>query len=100
MATALTPEQKIKADSLRAFLREKAADGKIFSVTFIKRTTGERRTMVCRLGVKSHLKGGEKSFDDAEHRLLTVFDTAKDAYRSIALESVEQIKINGEVWEE
>lgn len=89
-----------KATQIREFLKSRASDGKIFSVTFTKRTTGEVRHMVCRLGVQKHLKGGEKKFDDAEKGLLTVFDIQKSGYRSIACESVSQIKIEGEVWEE
>jgi hypothetical protein len=100
MATELTQEQQEKADRLRAFLKERAQDGKIFSVTFVKRTTGEIRQMVCRLGVKKHLKGGEKAFDDAEHRLLTVFDVVKKDYRSIACESITDIRLAGEEYHE
>lgn len=70
-------------------------DGHIFSVTFVKRTTGELREMTCRLGVKKHLKGGEKSFSDKEKNLLTVFDMTKQGYRSIPLENIVHIKING-----
>lgn len=98
MATELTLEQRERATSIRNFLREHGADGRIFSVTFTKRTTGEIRHMVCRLGVQKHLKGGEKAFDDAEKGLLTVFDTQKSGYRSIACESISQIKIDGDEW--
>ena len=35
---------------------------KIFSVEFIK-LNGEHRKMVCRLGVKKHLRGGSLSYD-------------------------------------
>lgn len=89
-----------KATQIRNFLKDRASNGRIFSVTFTKRTTGETRHMVCRLGVTKHLKGGEKKFDDAEKGLLTVFDIEKEGYRSIACEAVSQIKVDGEVWEE
>jgi hypothetical protein len=36
--------------------------GRIFSVTFVKRTTGETRTMVARTGVAKHLKGGDAAY--------------------------------------
>jgi len=80
-------------------LKEAVSDGRIFSVEFYKRTTGERRHMVCRLGVKSHLKGGTKSFDDNEKKLLTVFDVQKNGYRSIPLDAILRVKIGGRVYE-
>ena len=35
----------------------------IFTVTFIKRTTGEKRVMNCRKGVIKHLKGGKAAYN-------------------------------------
>jgi hypothetical protein len=81
------------------FLKEAVDDGHIFSVDFIKRTTGEERHMVCRIGVKSHLKGGTKKFSDTEKNLLTVFDVQKNGYRSIPLENIIRVKINGRTYE-
>ena len=80
-------------------IREAAQDGTIFSVDFIKRTTGEERHMVCRLGVKAHLKGGVKKFDDKEKNLLTVYDVQKNGYRSIPLDAIIRVKIHGKVYE-
>lgn len=70
----------------------------IFSVIFKKRTNGEIRKMVCRYGVTEYLAGGTKAFKDEDHELKTVFDMQKQAYRSIALESLIQIKVKGEVY--
>lgn len=81
------------------FLKDAVSDGRIFGIEFIKRTTGEHRHMVCRLGVKSHLKGGTKKFSDTEKKLLTVFDIQKNAYRSIPLDQIIRVKINGRVYE-
>lgn len=81
------------------FLKEAVDDGHIFSVDFIKRTTGEQRHMLCRIGVKSHLKGGTKKFSDTEKNLLTVFDVQKNGYRSIPLENIIRVKINGRTYE-
>jgi hypothetical protein len=80
-------------------IREAAADGTIFSVTFRKRTDGTIREMVCRTGVKAHLKGGEKKFDDREKKLLTVYDVQKNGYRSIPLDAIIRVKIHGKVYE-
>lgn len=72
-----------------------SAQNQFFTVTFTKRSTGELRTMNCRLGVTKHLKGGTKNYDDSEHALLTVFDMVKKGYRSIPLENVHTVKIDG-----
>ena len=74
-----------------------ASKGKIFSVHFVKKN-GEERTMVGRLGVKKHLKGGDSTTAHLPN-LITCFDMVKKAYRCINLETVRWIKINGEVVE-
>ena len=80
-------------------IREAVSDGSLFSVTFVKRTTGETREMLCRTGVKAHLKGGVKKFDDKEKQLLTVYDVQKNGYRSIPLDAIIRVKIHGRVYE-
>ncbi len=67
----------------------------IFSVKFTKRTTGETREMVCRRKVTVALKGGEKKFSDEEKNLLTVYDMTKHEYRSIPIEGITELKIEG-----
>jgi hypothetical protein len=81
------------------FLKESVSDGRIFSVVFVKRTTGEIREMVCRMGVTSHLRGGVKKFNDQEKNLITVYDVQKNGYRSIPLENIIRVKVNGVVYE-
>lgn len=66
----------------------------IFNVEFIKKN-GELRSMNCRLGVTSHLKGGEKAYEPADHDLICVFDMQKKAYRSINLNTLKTIKLKG-----
>jgi len=72
-------------------------DGRIFGVWFVKRTTGETRHMVCRTGVKKHLKGGGRSYDPKAKGLLNVYDVQKQGYRSIPIENVIQIEHHGVV---
>ncbi len=55
----------------RTNLKNLVSNGAIFNVKFIKRTTGELRSMTCRLGVQKHLKGGKKGFSDKAKDLLT-----------------------------
>lgn len=67
---------------------------KIFSVVFSKRD-GSIREMVCRLGVKKHLKGGELKYSPEDFNYLTVFDMQKQQYRTININTLKQIKFEG-----
>lgn len=73
--------------------------GRIFGVSFIKRTTGELRTMTARLGVKKFLRGGELSYSPAKKHLLTVFDMSAKGYRSIPFEGIKQVSIGGQSYD-
>lgn len=48
----------------------------IFRIEFIKRSTGERRVMLCRLGVTKGVKGVQpgRSEQDRACRLITVYE--------------------------
>jgi len=69
--------------------------GKIFGVTYTKRTTGEVRDMVARLGVTKHLTGGELKYSPASKKLLTVFDMQKQNYRMVNLTSIHTLRMHG-----
>ncbi len=95
MATAqIVPTNVFNRTNLRALVQ----DGQIFSVEFIKRTDGSLRRMVCRLGVKKHLKGGTAAYDAKEHNLLTVFDMENRGYRSIPVEAVQSLTVHGQTF--
>lgn len=79
-----------------AELTYKISDGLIFGVSFVKRTTGELRTMSCRLGVKKFLRGGKLTYSPAEKELLTVFSMNDNGYRSIPLNAIKRLSIAGE----
>ena len=66
----------------------------IFSVVFLKKD-GTLRKMLCRFGVKKHLKGGKLKFNPRERSLLVVFDMQKEAYRMINLETISNINMKG-----
>lgn len=68
---------------------------KIVSVSFVKRSTGKARKMVCRVGVTKHLKGGKASCSATEKGLLRVFDMRAKGYRSIPLENVQSVTTRG-----
>lgn len=87
----------MQTEKLRSIIKE-LAGGKIFGCTFVKRSNGEVRDMTCRLGVKKGQVGGELGFDIVEKGLLPVFDMAKNDYRMINLETVTEIRANGQVY--
>ena len=69
-----------------------ASNGRFVSVTFIKKD-GTERTMLCRLGVTKHLKGGESKLNADQY--LTVFDVQKEAYRAINRDTIVSVKLAG-----
>lgn len=77
-------------------LTQLTADGAIFSVDFIKRSNGELRSMVCRQGVKKHLKDGTKPYDPATKNLLTVYSMDAKGYRSIPVDAIQSLRIGGQ----
>jgi cytochrome c len=64
---------------------------KIFSVIFTKKDGSERK-MLCRLGVKKHLKGGTKKYDAESLNMVTVYSLDSKGYRTINLNTLKQIK--------
>ena len=77
--------------------KEMVADGKIFTVEFIKKD-GTLRKMNARLGVKKHLKGGTLAFDPSERNLLPVFDMQKEAFRMINANTIHEIKADKNIY--
>ena len=69
--------------------------GCFFTVTFVKRSTGEIRTMNCRKGVHKHLRGGEQRYNPESKGLVCVWDRVKKDYRTIALESINTVSMQG-----
>ena len=68
--------------------------GKIFSVIFTKKDGSERK-MVCRLGVKRYLSGGENPVRHIP-KYLTVYDIQAKGYRNINFETLKGAKGNGQ----
>ena len=63
-----------------------AARGRIFEIYFIKRSTGEERKIVGRLGVKKYLKELKSGENPG-------------GYKAIPVENILNININGEKYE-
>lgn len=78
----------------------RATNGRLFSIKFIKRSTGSVREMTCRIGVKRDLSQDpdkSKIVDFKSAALIPVFDMQADAYKSIPVEGITEVKIDG-VW--
>ncbi len=88
-----------KRNKIKSFVEQ--TNGKMFQVTFIKKTTGEVRKMTCKSGVFKHSKGGVSGSEHCED-ILGTYDMQKatelpedqrnKAYRNIWLDSVISIK--------
>lgn len=90
------PEQTLKADEVGQFLYD--LNGKFFTIEFIKRSTGEVRKMTATTNYQSKLAGGEAAYDFGEKKLIPVWDLAKQAFRSIPLDSVLTINAKGNTY--
>jgi len=87
----------MNTELMRTLIKELGGQ-RIFGVTFVKRSNGEVRDMTCRLGVKKYLAGGELGFDIVEKGLLPVYDLKAEDYRMINLDTVTEIRANGQVY--
>jgi hypothetical protein len=75
-----------------------SAGGRVFRVRFIKRTTGEIRDLVGRLGVTKGVTGVGMKYDPADKGLMTVYDFQKKAFRMINLETIQEIQFKGRIF--
>jgi hypothetical protein len=69
-----------------------SSKGRFVSVRFVKKD-GTIRTMVCRLGVTKHLKGGKTTLDPSKY--LIVFDVIKGEYRAINKDTILSVTFGG-----
>lgn len=76
---------------------KKMVGKKIFTVKFTKKD-GTKRIMNCRLGVKKHLKGGKLGYNPSELNYLIVYDLVKKGYRTINVNTLEEISFNGKLY--
>ncbi len=90
---------KDKRETVINFVEQ--CNGKIFTCTFIKKTTGEVREMTCRNGVFKYSKGGESGSAHCPDILGTYDITLANklpeekraaAYRSIGMDGVLSLK--------
>lgn len=79
----------------------KAGSGRIFAVSFVKRTTKEERRMLCRTRVTKGTKGGSIGYDPASKGLLSVYDVAAGGFRMVNLDELLSVKMAGKrfIWD-
>ncbi len=85
-------KKTVNRETLVNLIRD--SKGAVFNVSFIKRSTGEPRTMLAKYGVKTHLKGGELAFSPKEKNLIVVWDTQEESYKTIPIEGLTSLTIN------
>ena len=71
-------------------------DGRVFSAAYTKRSDGTERVANGRFNVTKHLKGGEPAYNRAEKNLLCYYDTNSKGYRSIPLDGLKWVQVDGE----
>jgi len=88
---------KVPRSALVAILEKHRNDnsGRAFTVVFTKRSDGTKRTMNARYGVVSKLKGGDAPFSFTEKNLHSVYDMVAHDYRSIPLDTLEKVSLDG-----
>ena len=79
-----------------AVIKIEESEGKIFSVVFKKRTTGEWRKLVGRLGVRKDINGTGLKYDPASRQLMTVYDMQNQGWRMINKDSISELQTKGE----
>jgi hypothetical protein len=82
----------VRRKDLKNFL--KGTGGKFFGVTFVKKD-GSLRKMNARVGVKKYLKGGENKVEAPDRPYVTVFDVHKKGYRTVNVDTVQEVHYNG-----
>jgi len=84
-----------KADAVNKMSKSK---GQIFTVHFYKRSNGELRKMNCRTGVGKAVKGVGLNYSRKDHNLFGVFDMQKGEHRSVNLDAMVSLAIDGELY--
>ena len=69
------------------------ASGSFFQVDFIKKD-GTASTLNGRMGVKKHLRGGERTTDPEEY--IIVYAVDREGYRNVAKSRIVALRINSQ----
>jgi hypothetical protein len=73
--------------------------GRVFGVSFIKRTDNTEKTLNARFGVTSALKGGKLGYKAADKGLMTVYDINAQSYKCINLSALRSLTVDGAAYQ-
>jgi hypothetical protein len=94
--STLPKEQPLQNISkLEAAQKIRETKGRMFTVTFIKKSNGQKRTMNARLGVKAYLRGGVLPYDPNTKGLIPCYDVQTKDYRMINIQGIVNLKTGG-----
>ena len=68
-----------------------ATRGRVFAVTFIRRSNGEEKTIRARTGVRANQKGKKLRYNPRGKKLILVFDMTEQKYKCIPIEGIEAV---------
>lgn len=74
----------------------KSTKGKFFGISYTNKK-GETKNYTCRLGVKKHLRGGEKYFVPDSVTVYSVTGSNR-GYKTFVRDGVNSIKVGKTVW--
>ena len=90
-----------KAEALSIIAK---TNGAFYGLTFKARKTGEIKKMICKNGVTKHLKSSnavdrmKRMRQNQANNLLSVYSLDRQGYRSVGLETITEVRANGEVF--
>ena len=97
--STLPPEQPLQNISKQeAAQKIRETKGKILTVTFIKKSNGQKRVLNGRLGVIAYLVGGVLPYDPDEKGLIPIKDNnipGRAGYRMINIQGIVNLKTGG-----
>jgi hypothetical protein len=94
LAKAEPETKEVSRVNLKTFLLRQ--EGRFLGIDFVK-LDGSERTLNGRLGVKS-AKGGTNNTEGLDRPYLVLFDLQKEAYRTVNLATVSQVRVGGIVY--
>lgn len=93
------PTIKTTAAIQMQLFNELRKTGHFFKAVFIKKTNNQIREMVCRFGVKKHVNGKGLKYDPLSKGYLPVWDSEKQDYRMINLNTLMLIHYGGKSYQ-
>jgi len=72
-----------------------ATQGRVFAVTFIRRSNGQEKTIRARTGVRANQKGKKLRYNPRGKKLVLLFDMGERKYKCIPIEGIEAITYRG-----